>query len=127
MTTTHTVNGVAMRENSVGTAILLSIITLGIYWLVLVYRNTMDIHRAAGKETTMAVILFIASIFVPLLWFALFSLNGIYLNELREQKRQDTDMTWLIALVLHLVVAFVGSIVWAVHYDHTIQALGQSA
>ena len=115
-----------MRENRIGLAIFLSIITFGIYWLILVYRNSVDIHRAAGKDVLLPVILFIAGFFFPLIWLGLFSLNGSVLNEVRNQHRQSSDHLWIIALILH-VFAFVGSIVWAVHYDGTIRRLGQAA
>ncbi len=123
---THSVNGTAMRENRLGVAILLSIVTLGIYWLILVYRNTVDIHRAAGKDILLPVVLFVAGFFFPLIWLGLFSLNGLVLNELRIEKGLGNDPLWIVALVLHLF-AFVGSIVWAVHYDGTLQRLEQAA
>ncbi len=126
---TVAINGVQMRKNSVGTAIVLSIVTLGIFWLVLVYRNTMDLHRALGKETTLPLILFIVSIPFPLLWLALFSLNGIRLNELREEKQKPTDHLWIVALIFHIVfvfLTFVGSIIWAVMYDNTLDEIGPS-
>lgn len=121
-----TINGVNMRKNTIGTAILLSIVTLGIYWLILVYRNTMDLHKSLGKDATLAVILYIAGFALPLFWIALFSINGIRLNELREDKKKQADMTWIVALVLHFVLAFVGSIVWAYIYDNVLDDIGDS-
>lgn len=114
----------SLRTIPIAKVILLSIITLGIYYLVTVYRNTKDIQNARAQGFEMWQLIFWIGVFVPIVQYVNYIMNGIGLGEIREQAGLAKSSTWIIALVLTLLLPIVGPIVWAVHFNGSVNDQG---
>ncbi len=113
-----------LRVLPIAKAILLSIITLGIYFLITVYRNTKDIQTARAQPFAAWQLVFWLSVFLPFVGVINYAMNGVGLSELRSRRNLDSSIMWVVALVLAIMVPPVGQIVWAVHYNDTLSETG---
>ncbi len=113
-----------LRAIPIGKAIVLSIITLGIYYLITVYRNTKDIQAARAQPFGAWQIVFWLGVFLPFVGIVNYVMNGIGLSELRSTRNLDSSIMWVVALVLTIMVPPIGQIVWAVHYNGSLTETG---
>ncbi len=119
--------GHQLREITLWKAIVLSIITFGIYYLILVYQNTKDLQatRAQPFEAWQVVFWIGVIPFLGFLHFILYAFNFMGLRELRQRSKQDDDALAIVALVLAIVLAPVGQIIWAIHFNETARVASQ--
>lgn len=130
MRPSHTVPGIGtLREVTLWKAILLSIVTLGIYYLVLVYQNTRDIQDSRTRPSGAWPVLFWIGV-IPLLGFlhvVLYVLNGVGFREFLDRQGRRDDGLWIAALVLAVVLPPVGQVVWAVTLNGWLRLTGTPA
>ncbi len=122
MSETRTLAGHELREIPIAKTLILGILTLSIYYWIIVYRNTEDIQKARDQPFEFWVLLFWLGVFISPVYIVNFIFNGIGLNELRAKAGRPEDQTWIAALVLSLFIPIVGQIVWAVHFNNTLRA-----
>ncbi len=116
-----------MRSIPIGKTILLSIITLTIYYHITVYRNTQDIQNARAAPFGAWQVVFWVGIFIPFVGLVNYIMNGIGLGELRAQRNLPASSMWIVALIVSLLIPIVGQVLWAVHYNGTLTETGSGA
>lgn len=127
MRPSHAVPGIGtLREVTLWKAVLLSIVTLGIYYLVLVYQNTRDIQEARTEPSGAWRVLFWVGV-IPFLGFlhvVLYVLNGVGFREFLTRQNRRDDSLWIVALVLAVVLPPVGQVIWAVTFNDWLRLTG---
>lgn len=114
-----------LRPCTLWRALLLSVATLGVYYLVLVYQNTRDIQSARTRPLRGWRVLFWlgALPFLGLLHAVLYLSNGLGFREFLARQGRRDDRVWLLAAVLALVPP-VGQVLWAVTFDGWLRLTG---
>ncbi len=120
-------NGKTVHEITIWKAIVFGILTLGIYVLVVQYGTTRDIQGARKEPFELWQVFFWVGILIGLLHVINWVFNGIGLTEWRRAGGLQESSLWIVALVLAVLVYPVGAIIWAVHYNETIRAVGKPA
>lgn len=113
-----------LREITLWKAIVLSIITFGIYYVVVVYQNTHDIQEARKEPLGAWKVLFWFGIILGPLHIVLYAFNGIGCKEFRARQGDQDDSLWIVALVLAVLIAPVGQIIWAVTFNGWLRQSG---
>lgn len=111
-----------LREITIWKAIVLTIVTLGIYMLVLIYQHSKDLHATAKEPSNLWQIMYwLSFVTFGVTMVVLYVINGLAFKEMRARAGLNDDPMWIIALVLSLVLPLVGQILWAVHFNDTLR------
>lgn len=95
-----------LTKRSVGTVILLTIVTCGIYGLYWAYKTIFELHAAGEKSNLEPMIQFILMFFY--VGFIIFALNAdANLNAIREKKGLSTKDNKILYLLLGIFVPIV--------------------
>ena len=121
------VEGARVRSFDLVKAILLSIVTLGVYYLILTYRNTKDLQATRLKPLSSWEVLFWLGILIGPLHWVLWAYNLQTLAIVRQHGEMADDPMGILAVVLGIVAGPVGQILWAVHVNATLEACGTRA
>lgn len=115
-----------LREITLWKAIVLGIVTFGIYYLVLTYQNTRDIQTARSQPFEAWQVLFWIGVipFLGFLHIVLYVFNGMGYREFRQRQGLEDEPLWIVALVLAVVIAPVGQIIWAVTFNGWLRRSG---
>lgn len=120
----HTIPNVGtLREITMWKAIVLSIVTIGVYYAVLVYQHSKDLQTTKTKDASMWMLWFwLGFITAGLTWIVLYVFNGQAYKEIRAGTGQAESSLWIAALVLAILLPPVGQIIWAVHFNDGLRA-----
>lgn len=110
-----------MRDMPIAKSILLSIVTLSIYYWIQSWRNSNDIQNARADGFGWWKVMFVLGFFTfGVTFIVLYVLNFIQVGKMRAEAGGDNTLG-IVALVLTLVTGIVGPIVWAIHWNNTIE------
>lgn len=114
------------REITLWKAIVLGILTLGIYLYVVTYQHTRDIQQARAQPFDAWLMVFWIGVipFLGILHFVLYVFNGLGYKEFMESQGKKDDSLWIVSLVLAIVLPPVGQILWAVTFNNWIRSAG---
>jgi hypothetical protein len=109
------------RPISIGKAIGLSIVTIGIYFIILVYRNAHDIHEGRpGALGAWKLLFWLGFVTFGITWIVLAVFNWIEVKAARERAGITDNTMLILALVFYFVMSIVGAILWAVSWNDTL-------
>ena len=113
-----------VREITLWKAIVFSILTLGIYYLILTYQSTDDLQRVRDRPFDTWALFFWLGVFLPPLHVVLWVVNLLALDEIRDVLRLRSSGLGIAALILAALLPPIGQLVWAVHFNDS--ALNQN-
>ena len=115
--------GLTLRELTMWKAIVFSLLTLGIYYLLLVYQHTDELQRGRPDPVGNWVLFFVLGIFFPPLMAVLWVFNMQAFKEHTPPQLQE-ETTPILALILGVVIPPVGQILWASHVNAVLERSG---
>lgn len=116
------------REIPIGKTILLSIVTLGIYYLIWYYRNSRDINEGnPNGRSAWKALFWLGFVTFGLTWIVLTVFNFLTVTKLRQSIGIQENTMGILALVFYFVLGIVGAILWASHWNDTLRRLRTSA
>ena len=114
-----------LREITIWKAIVFGILTFGIYLLVVTYQNSADLQNARERPFDAWELFFWVGLLVGPLHLVLWVLNYLGVEEIRDRTGQSGSSLGIAALILAVILPPVGQIIWAVHFNETIEAPGE--
>lgn len=118
-----------VREIRIGKTFLLTIVTIGIYYAITLYRNTKDLHEGRdGGHEWWQLWFWLGFVTLFVTWAVLYIFNAIQANKLRQEIGLHDSANGWVALGLHFagyltgLLALVAPFIWAAYSNELAKA-----
>jgi len=118
-----------IRRVPVGKTLLLSIVTVGIYYLIQVYRTSHDLHQNQEGGTQSWQVLFWIGLFFAIPMYVLYVLNFLQAKRLRDRTGVPESGTGLAAVIFTFipVIPALAQFLWASYFNALATHIGGPA